>query len=380
MRLCSLFSPFDCGLCLNCEAGKHASFLVPNGHFCGPLVSNVAVFVVPLVGCRQAGNHIDTDTFIGVRVQVPDLLFLVEVSDSQVPENRRAPMLSGFDWHSMGQLFEAHTLAVVPSDQVFPIEAILTSLGVVDDNARLFCEVDAENLGQVPACVIVMVAWNPNKIHFVCYFQGDLGGVFQHAESRAKDFCGPVVGRIDDRTFGRRLGREVIEVEKIMPQGDYDFLDGVAADMLGHAVNGSGVIASCNLQVVVVRARLLTPAEFAEVAIVQGELDQVRSVLGLSVPGLGGDRHLGDQAFDSLLDRLGSLAAELNGDLQVGDLPEGFDTVFADYLFSFSCHFPTVDFVLGDFPNVAIHFGMVEEFLDRSDLVSVVGQSPAVVA
>ena len=380
MRLCSLFSPFDCGLCLNCEAGNHASFLVPNGHFGGPLASNIPIFIVPLVGCRQAGNHIDPDTLMGIRGQVLNLLLLVEVADSHVSERRMTPMLCRFDWHRMGELFQAHTFAVVPSNQVFPVELVLASLRVVYDNSGLFGKVVGQHFGQIPACMVVVVSGNPRQRHPVGMVECPVNCVFQHTEALAEYLGRPVVGGIDDRTFGRGFRGEVVEVQEIVPDRDHDFFDDIGGDLLDHPFNGVLVILRRNGEIVVVRACLSAPAELAEVAIIQGELDQVGSVFGLPVPGLGGDRHLGDQTFDSLLDRLGSLAAELDGDLQVGDLPEGFDTVFADYLFSFSGDFPTVDFVFGDFPNVAIHFGMVEEFLDRPDLVSIVGQSPAVIA
>lgn len=380
MRLCSLFSPFNCGLCLNCEAGNHASFFMPNGHFGGPLAADVAVFIVPLVCCRQAGDDIDPDTLMGIRTQMLNLLLLVEVADSHVSERRMTPMLGGFDWHRMGEFFQAHALAVVPSNQVFPVELVLASLRVVYDNSGLFGEVVSQHFRQIPTCVVVVVAGNPRQRHSVSMVKCPVDCIFQHAEALTEYLGRPVVGGIDDRAFGRGFRGEVVEVQEIVPDRDHDFFDDIGGDLLDHPFDGVLVILRRNGQIVVVRACLSAPAELAEVAVIQGELDQVRSVFGFPSSGLGGDRHLGDQAFDSLLDRLGGLAAELDGNLQVGDLPEGFDTVFADYLFSLSCHFPAIDFVFGDFPNVAIHFGMVEEFLDRSDLVSIVGQSPAVIA
>lgn len=379
MRLCSLFSPFDCRLCLNCEAGNHASFLMPNGDLGGPLAADVAVFVVPLVGCRQAGNHIDPDTLMGIRGQMLDLLFLVEVADSHVSERRMTPMLCRFDWHRMGELFQAHTFAVVPSDQVFPIQFVLASLRVVHDNSGLFGKVVGQHFGQIPACMVVVVAGNPRQGYFVGMIECPVNCVFQHAEALAEYLGRPVVGGIDDRTFGRGFRGEVVEVQEIVPDRDHDFFDDIGGDLLDHPFDGVLVILRRNGEIVVVRARLLAPTELAEVTVIQGELDQVRSVFGLPVPGLGGDRHLGDQTFDSLLYGLWSFPPELGRDLKIGDLPEGLDAIFSDSDFSFTGDFPAVDFVLGDFPNVAIYFYMREQFIDCFDLVAIVGECAGVV-
>ncbi len=359
-------------MCLNCETGNHASFLVPYSDLGGPLAADVSIFVVPLVRRGQARDNVNTDTFVGIRVQVADLLLLVEVADPHVPIHTLTPILGGFNRHGVGQLFQAHTLAVVPSDQVFPVKSVFASLSVVDDNARVLRKVDAQKLGQVPACVVVMVARNPNKVDFVCDLQGNISGVFQHAVSGSKYLRGPVVGGIDDCALGCGLGGEVIEVEEVIPKGNDDLVDGIVAHMLGHVIDGLSVVLGGYLEIVVIRPRLLPPTELPEVAVVQAEFNEMRSGASLAGLWLGCLGELSDQAKDALLDRLGGLASELDCDLQVGDLPQRFNALCAYGNFSLSCDFPAVDFVFSDFPNVKIDFGVREQFVYRFDLVPVV--------
>ena len=72
------------------------------------------------------------------------------------------------------------------------------------------------------------------------------------------------------------------------------------------------------------------------------------------------------------MDRLGGLPAELDCDLQVGDLPQRFDALCAYGNFSLPGDFPAIDLVFSDFPNVEIDFGVREQFVYRFDFVPVV--------
>lgn len=374
MRLCSLFSPFDCRLCLNCEAGNHASFFVPNGDFGGPLAADVSVFVVPLVGRRQAGDHVNTDALMGIRGKVLNDLFLVEVADSHVAESRMAPMPSGFDWHRVRQLFQAHSLAVVPSDKVFPVEFVLAGFRVVNDNSGFTTERVREHFRKIPTCVVVVIARNPKQRHFVGVIECPVDGVLKYREAFAEYFGWPVVSGIDDRSLGCGFGGKVVKVQEIIPDRDYNFFDHIRPDLLDHSFDGVLIILRGDLQIVVIRTGLLSPAEFAEVAIIQAEFDQVRSVFALSRSGFWGYRHLGDQILDPLLNGLWCFSSELDGYLPKSGFPKHLVFIASGVLnFSLPCDFPIVDFAFGDLPDVSVDLRVVEQLFNCLDLVPVVG-------
>lgn len=72
------------------------------------------------------------------------------------------------------------------------------------------------------------------------------------------------------------------------------------------------------------------------------------------------------------MDRFGGLSAELDCDLQVGDLPQRLDALCTYGNFSLPGDFPAIDFVFSDFPNVEVDFGVREQFVYRFDFVPVV--------
>ena len=300
------------------KISDHPRIAIPHGDLGGPLVADVAVFVVPSIRRRQAGDDIDLDTLEGIHVDVPDLLFRMEVSDSHVSELALAPLFARLNRHQMRELFQFHFFPVIPTDQVFPPQHEFPGFGVVNEDPLIVGEVVAEQFAQVPACVLVVVPGNPEEPH-----RGDFKAVDRgFAKARkalAKYLSESVVGAIDQGSLGRLLVGPV-EVQKVIPYGNDDFLDRVGLDALQHRCNALPVILGGDFQVVVVAPGLFAPTELPEVAIVQAKLDKVFSCTSACLASLG-LRHPFNEPEDTFLDRLGGLAFEFDADLSAGSFP-----------------------------------------------------------
>lgn len=341
------------------------------------MVADVPVFVVPCVRRAERRNDIDLDSLVGVGRQVADLFFRVEVADPHVPENAVTPLRTSLNRHHVRELVQTHFFPVIPSDQVFPPQEEFPRLVVFDGDLLVRREVVPEHLAEMPGRVLVVITRNIQDAN-----RGDLCARFDSisdADEALPEYLGvSVVGGIDQGSLGRLLVCP-IEVQEIIAYRQNDFLDLIWLDTLDHHFNCVLVIACSDFQVVVVGLGLLVPTEFAEVAIVQAELDQVFSDSLASRLDRLALRHSLDKRKDAFLDRLGGFASELDGDLPAWDLPQRLDAVFIDDGFSFACDFPSVDLDLGDFPNIKIDLGIGDQFLCRGDLVPVVNKISGVV-
>lgn len=332
---------------------------------------------MPCVRRAERRNDIDLNTLVSVCVDMADLLFRVEVADSHVPENALAPLGASFDRHHVCELIETHFFPVIPSDQVFPPQEEFPRLVVFYGDLLVRREVVPEHLAEMPGRVLVVVAWDVQDAN-----RGDLCARFDSisdADEALPEYLGvSVVGGIDQGSLGRLLVCS-IEVQEIIAYRQNDLLDLIRLDALDHHFDGVLVIACSDFQIVVVGLGLLVPTEFAEVTIVQAEFDQVFSDSLASRLDRLTLRHPFDKRKDALLDRLGGFAPELDGDLPAWDLPQRLDAVFVDDGFSLASDLPSVDFNLGDFPNIEINLGVGDQFLCRGDLVSVVNKISGVV-
>ena len=341
------------------------------------MVADVAVFVVPCVGGTQRRDDIDLNSLVSVCVDVADLFFRMEVPDSHISKHAMTPLRTGLNRHHASELVETHFFPVIPSDQVFPPQEEFSSLVVFDGDLLVRREVVLEHLAEMPRRILVMVAGDIQDAN-----RGDLCTRFDSisdADEALPEYLGvSVVGGIDQGSLGRLLVGP-IEVQEIIAYRQNDFLNLIGLDSVDHHFDGVFVIACSDFQVVVIGLGLLVPTEFAEVAIVQAELDQVFSDSLASRFDWLALRHPFDKRKDALLDRLGGLASELDGDLPAWDLPQRLDAVFIDDGFSLASDFPSVDLDLGDFPNIKIDLGIGDQFLCRGDLVSVVNKISGVV-
>lgn len=332
---------------------------------------------MPSIRRAERRNDINLNTLVGIGGQVADLLFRVEVPDSHVPENALAPLGTSFDRHHVGEFVQTHFFPVIPSNQVFPPQEEFSRLVVFDGDLLVRREVVPEHLAEMPGRVLVVIAGDVQNTN-----RGDLCARFDSIsdadETLPEHLCIPVVGAIDQGSLGR-LFASPIEVQEIIAYRQNDFLDLVRLDSVDHHFDRILVITCCYFQVVIVGLGLLVPTEFAEVAIVQAELDQM---LGDSLASRLDRltlRHPSDERKDALLNRLGSFSFELDDDLSAWDLPQRLDAVFINDSFSFTGDFPSVDLDLGDFPNIEIDLGIGDQFLCRGDLVPVVDKISGVV-
>ncbi len=341
------------------------------------MVADVAVFVVPCVRRAERRNDINLDTLVGIRRQVADLLFRVEVSYPHVPENAVTPLRTSLNWHHVRELIQTHFFPVIPSNQVFPPQEEFSRLVVFYGDLFVRREVVPEHLAEMPGRVLVVITRNiqdANRSDLCARFDS----ISDADEALPEYLRVSVVGAIDQGSLGRLLGGPV-EVQEIIAYRQNDLFDLIRLDALDHHFNCVLVIACRDFQIVVIGLGLLVPTEFAEVAIVQAELDQVFSGSLASRFDRFALRHPLDKRKDAFLDRLGGFASELDGDLSAGNLPQRLDAVFVDDGFSLASDLPSVDFDLSDFPNIEIDFGVGDQFLCRGDLVSVVNKISGVV-
>lgn len=332
---------------------------------------------MPCVRRAERRNDIDLDTLVGVCGQVADLLFRMEVPNPHIPENAVTPLRTSLNRHHVRELVQTHFFPVIPSDQVFPPQEEFPRLVVFYGDLLVRREVVPEHLAEMPGRVLVVVAGDVQDAN-----RGDLCARFDSisdADEALPEYLRvSVVGAIDQGSFSRLLVCP-IEVQEIIAYRQNDFLDLIRLDALDHHFDRILVIACGDFQVIVIGLGLLVPTEFAEVAIVQAELDQMLSDSLASRLDWLTLRHPFDKRKDALLDRLGGFASELDGDLSAWDLPQRLDAVFVDDGFSLASDLPSVDLDLGDFPNIKIDLGVGDQFLCRGDLVSVVNKISGVV-